>query len=336
MEKVSKKAPGIPDLTKIKSPTVSSDTTWTLNIQEHYAQKDGKHYDIRLSPQGSDEAYSWASRYPLPNPNQKVRVYEQPTHTRSYLGFQGRIPAPEYGAGSVKSILLTDVHILESSPNKILFNIYKGSDVQRYALIRTSSNEWVLSNYTTTTESKINKLIPDFKPKYKQADPNELHISKRHEVLAPKIDGAHNTIIIRPDKRLDVYSHRLSKNKKERIDHTYKTQLYKIKGPKELGTTIVRAELYIPKAPAEVTSGLLNSNTWKARETLKRHNTQIKSMVFDIETFKGKDVSKEPYSRKLEYLKEISKSIPELEMPELASTPQQKHRHHQEGSTGLC
>lgn len=51
-------APGIPSRKDYGSIPRAQNTTWTLNIQRHDADKAGLHYDIRLNPPGSQEAYS--------------------------------------------------------------------------------------------------------------------------------------------------------------------------------------------------------------------------------------------------------------------------------------
>lgn len=81
-------------------------------------------------------------------------------------------------------------------------------------------------------------------------------------LFSPKIDGAHNIISLRPGKPIETYSYRRSvRSPERRIDHTYKTDLYKIRSPKELGETILRAEMFIPNQSPQVISGVLNSNT---------------------------------------------------------------------------
>jgi len=327
---------GIPDITKAEKVPKGNYEAWTFNIQRHTAKRAGDHFDFRLSPPGSGKAYSWASRNPLPNPGGKIMLVEQPTHESSYLGFSGKIPKGEYGAGDVTSILLDKVEVLESSPDRITFNIYSGNDVQRFILKRTSGSgkgaQWLLYNHSVTTDSKVNALIPDYKPGYKEVPYKDVSITRKTEILAPKLDGAHNTILLRPDKRIDVYSYRLRKNRPTRIDHSFKTDLYKQRAPKALGTTVVRAELYLPKAisplaetgTSETVSGILNSNTWKAREKLRTLNAKLKPIIFDVVRYKGKLVEDAPYARKLEILKEVAEAIPELSLPELAITPKDK------------
>ncbi|KKM21011.1 hypothetical protein LCGC14_1639780, partial [marine sediment metagenome] len=308
---------GIPNIKRFQNIPSSFESRWTGNVQYHQAKKAGPHYDLRLSPPGSSDAFSWAVRN-FPGPGQKTLAVEQPTHEASYMGFEGEIETG-YGAGKITSIFLDKIDVLESSSDKILFNMYRGQTVSRYMLKKTSDKNWLLYNYTGQTGEDV----PDYKPSYKSIKVNALRIGKGDEVWAPKIDGAHNTVVIRPDKRLDVYSYRLSKKTGEQIDHTYKTDLYKIRGPRQLGNTIVRTELYIPGQDSATIGGVLNAGTWRSREKQKTVG-KLKSMIMDLVKFKGRNVEKSPYREKLKMLEEISEQIPELDMPPLAKTRQEK------------
>jgi hypothetical protein len=308
---------GIPDRNRFSSIPSTTNSGWDGNIQFHQAKKAGPHYDLRLNPPGSSDALSWAVRK-LPEPGQKTLAVEQPTHESSYMGWEGSIESG-YGAGTVTSMFFDKVEVLESKPDKILFNIYKGQSVDRYMLMKTGGKDWLLYNYTGQTGEKV----PDYKPHYKSIKLDELKTDYKDEVWAPKIDGAHNTVLIRPGKRLDVYSYRTSKKSGGPIDHSYRTDLYKAKGPVDLGTTIVRTELYIPGKDSSTIGGVLNSNVWKSRDSQSQVG-KLKPAMFDVVKFKGKFVEDRPYKEKLEMLKEISMKVPELEMPPLAYTQQEK------------
>lgn len=314
---------GIPNI-RLFSPAPDTSVegeTWRLNIQEHVADKAGLHYDLRLNPTGSGDALSWAVRTTgLPSPGQKVLAVEQPTHAKSYMGWSGKIPEG-YGAGEVKSIIDDQVEILKSSPDQIEFVMHSSQIPQRFMLKRTSGRDWLFYNYTATDS---NKLIPDYKPSYQEISMGDVHTIDENEVLSPKIDGAHNTIILRPEKRIDLYSYRKSKRSNERIDHSYKTDFYKIRSPKDLGTTVLRGELYMPGQSATTIAGVLNSNTLKAREKQKELGTPLRVMAFDVVTFKNKNVENAPYRDKLDMLREVNSYLPEIELPELAYTPDQK------------
>jgi len=120
----------------------------------------------------------------------------------------------------------------------------------------------MLYNYTPTKESKIYKDVPDYKRSYKSIEPERLTLntSRQDEAFAPKLDGAHNLVVLRPNKRPDVFSYRNSVRGPERIDHTFKTNLYKQTSPKELGDTILRSELFIPGGKGNDTARILNSS----------------------------------------------------------------------------
>jgi hypothetical protein len=310
---------GIPDRSHFEPIPKANNSLWTLNIQHHLARRAGPHFDIRLGD-GSSHAFSWASRR-LPASGEKVLAVEQPTHTAEYMGFSGEI-AEGYGAGTVKSQILEKVEVLDAKPDKITFNRYKGGSVERYALIRTNGKEWVFYNYTTT---EANRTIPDSKPKYKEVSFVNVDTEDSNQVIAPKIDGAHNTFILRPGKRVDVYSYRKSRKSDNRIDHSYRTDLYKVTSPKELGNTVVRGELFIPKTESHVTGGVLNANVFKSREKQKTVG-KLDNVIFDVVKYKGKDVEDRPYSDKLEMLKKIHALVPALKLPELATTSKAKKK----------
>ena len=308
---------GIPDRNRFASVPSTSISRWTGSVQHHKAKKAGPHYDLRLQPPGTSDALSWAVRN-FPGPGQKTLAVEQPTHEASYMSYEGKIESG-YGAGEVTNMFLDKIDVLESGTDKILFNMYRGQSVSRYMLKRTGEKNWLLYNYTGQTGEQV----PDYKPKYKSIKLDSLKINRGDEVWAPKVDGAHNTVLIRPEKRLDVYSFRRSKKSGGRIDHTYKTDLYKIRGPRQLGNTVVRTELYIPGQSSAVIGGVLNAGTWKSREKQERLG-KLKPMVIDVVRFKGKNVEKSPYRDKIKMLEEISEQVPELEMPPLARTKQEK------------
>lgn len=321
---------GIPDITRIRAiPELpNSGERWRLNIQEHRADRAGLHYDLRLNPPGSTHAHSWAVRGGLPTPGGKTLAVMQPTHHESYMGWSGTLKSG-YGAGEVRSIIDESVRILNANDDQINFVRTDASGMpMRFLLKRVGDRNWLLYNYTNTTPTE---LIPDYKPKYREIRLDEVKSDREDEVLAPKIDGAHNAIVLRPDKRVDVYSYRRSMKQKDPntqapsgiIDHTYKTNLYKIRSPRELGNTVVRAELFIPGRPASQISGVLNSGTEKALQTQSEIGS-LRTMIFDVDKYKGTDVSRLPYAQKFRILSEINQAIPELALPTLARTQQEK------------
>ena len=85
----------------------------------------------------------------------------------------------------------------------------------------------------------------------------------------------------------------------------------------------MRGELYIPGQESTTVGGVLNANTWKSREDQKSKG-KLDNVIFDIDKFDGKDVTKEPYKKKIGFLKKLEQWIPQLKTPEFAYTQQEK------------
>ena len=327
MNLLAEYAPGIPSRANKEVPRISEPQDWRMAIQKHTANRAGVHYDLRIIDDKTGKAYSWALRYLPNNPGDKVLAKLQPTHTAEYATWSGKIDSG-YGAGNVKLFDQDKIEVTKADLEHITFNVYKSNgDTERYALINTGNDNWLFHNTTPTRITRPE--IPDTKPSYKSIAIDKLDPNDRNQIWAPKIDGALNAFLLRKDKAVEVYSYRPSvKSKVKLIDHTYRLPYYKTKMPKAFrGKTVVLGEVFARDRdgnvlPATDTSARLLSNVWRSRDLQK--TAPLDNIVYNVLRYQGKDVSKKPYSEKLEILKRITQSMPQLKMPPLAQTPEQK------------
>lgn len=320
-------APGIPSKRIKEVPRISEPQEWRRAIQLHHANRAGVHYDLRIVDDKTGKAYSWAVRNLPTNPGDKTLAKLQPTHTSTYSTWSGTI-AEGYGAGTVKLFSEDKIEVLKADLDHLTFNVYKSNgDTERYALINTGDDNWLFHNVTPTRKSR--PQLPEGKPTYKSTDITALDPNNPNQIWAPKIDGALNAFLLRKGKNIESYSYRTSaKGADKLIDHTYRLPHYKTPSPMNLpGNTVVLGEVFATdeegKAmPVVETTSRLLSNVWRSRELQKKGPLQTR--IFNILTYKGKDVADRPYADKLTMLKNIAASVPNMQLPPLAFTPEQK------------
>jgi hypothetical protein len=344
-------APGIPTERSIK-PVPRVKTTrpevWGLTVQEHAAERAGAHADLRLVDKRG-RAHSWAiPKGSLPKPGEKVKVLQQPTHTREYAEREGEFTIPKgvYGAGRVRAHGIQPVEVVRSQPGLLRFNLYGGAREgnQEYALVKTEKGS-LLHNISATAERGVRGTggheIPSAKPKYREVKTERVRFDDPNEVHQAKVDGAHVTFHLRADKPVKVFSYRPTERATGVLEHTHKLPAYrKLKTPPSLAGTVLRGELYGAKTrsgkalPAELTGGLLNASVWKSRERQKELGAELRPVVFDVVRYKGRDVSEAPYERKLQILREVQHKQPRLRLPPTAETPEEKRRLFQRIESG--
>jgi len=133
-------APGIPE-ERITSPIpTTNNNLWSYSIQEHVADRAGKHYDFRLGDEKAGVAYSWAIRH-WPEIGEKRLAVRQPDHTLKYMNWSGNIQEG-YGRGNVKLKEAGEAEIREASKNKINFIL----NDNKYSLIKTKNDKWLILN----------------------------------------------------------------------------------------------------------------------------------------------------------------------------------------------
>lgn len=324
IKKVAMFAPGLPSKERISSVPVVKDQQVDYVIQEHKAKKAGLHYDFRIALQG--KALSWATKKLFPTqPGSSIALFRQPDHTVEYMSFSGTLPEG-YGAGSVRVMEKGKVGVVESDPRKIRFVITTKKGNNEYLLINTNSDTWLLKNVSLSK----NKGIPDSKPSYKEISPKSIPNSLMSEnyYMQPKIDGAHNTFLISPNKPIKVVSYR--EGRTGTIDHTRRLLgLEDVRGHPELGNIVLRGEIYAEKnrkaIDAARVGGLLNSSIAKSLHAQGSKNIPLKSVIFDVASVGGKDYTNESYDKKLEILKNVESKYPGLfSVPKTVDTSKAK------------
>ncbi len=334
-------APGIPTARNIDLlPTVGKPQTWTLAIQRHLADRAGEHLDLRLIDPATGKAHSWAlPKARLPEPGQSVLAVQQPTHTEDYArNFGLRKPqkiTSGYGKGTVSIEHLSDADVFHSKPEtegtRVRFNIYKGTHPEEYAIVRTSSGADLLVN-KTLNRARLSHLPLGSKPKLREKAHTALDVNDTSEIMMPKLDGAHTLIDLAATGKIPrLFSYRLGQRAATGvIEHTHKApSLLEQKVPKGLAGTILRAETIgvdreTGKAiAAKDLAGLLNSNVNLSRQKQKELGIEIKPVVFDIDKYRGRDVSNKSFTERHNLIREIASQM-KLDFVELARTAKEK------------
>jgi len=147
-------APGIPATKITHDLPALKDVNWTMSVQHHDAVKAGPHWDLRLVDPDTGYAHSWAvpkAKFPEAGGPPLLAVHT-PTHTSEYaLSFGERGPdqiSTGYGRGSVEIKHKEKVNILSSGPDSLKFERVDGKEKERYALVRTNKDKWLMRNIT--------------------------------------------------------------------------------------------------------------------------------------------------------------------------------------------
>ena len=331
--KVAQKAVGIPDRSKYVPPPEIQDTrTFQFTRHDHTAERAGFHHDVRLADPRTGLTYNWAAKK-WPEPGRGTYAIPQPLHDYSYMKFEGRIPAGEYGAGEVRLGRHEPAEIVSSSPERVEFNLYKGRTPEQFVLRKLDEQRWVLNNVTPFRGGgPWSSLVPSDKPKYREGSTDKINFADPDEVLQAKIDGAHSILALRAGKPMKVFSYRVAKSTPTKLlEHTHKIPGWdKNVVPEELDGTVLRGETYAVDEKGRALKekdigGILNTNTLASREKQKSKG-HLRTAVFDVVKYQGKDVTKLPYAERLEILKEVVGKIPGLHLPPMAYSPEEKQK----------
>ena len=324
LKKLGFYAVGIPERSKYTAMRTTKDPEmWAAVLHSHNAIQAGHHMDLRLHDPETNIVYSFVVQR-MPNPGEKALAIRQQDHDKSSMEFTGTIPKGQYGAGTMSKVFDKPIEVTKSETGKLSFVIHNAGTPERYTLLKAfDGNNWLLVNHTPT---RTTRTVPLEKPKYPEIKPDSIDINNKDEVMAPKLDGAHNIFVIRKNKPIESFSYRKSKKGDRLIDHTYKTDLYRVIGEEN---AVVRGEFTGerndrtgPLTNSEV-AGMLNSSTLKSRE-LQQQKGNLVPYIFDIDSYGGKDTRNLNYKDKLMILNNIAIKYPNFKLPPIAHTPDEK------------
>jgi len=321
-------AVGLPIKGKVTAvPQVLSPAVWQLGIQEHVADRAGRHYDLRLVDPATGIAHSWAiPKGALPRPGGRVLAVQQSDHRKDYVGFSGTIEAG-YGKGTVKSLLNSTADVIYAAEDRVRFNIHDGVHTVELLMVRAKAGDWVLINTTLQRDP----ILPADKPPYKSTDVEKIDVNNKNEILQPKYDGAHVLVHLRPGRQVRVSSYRTTNRPSGIIDHTWKIDgLAGVYFPRGVKQTLLRGELVAvdkegAALPPNKIAGILNSGVLKSREEQSRLGVALKVFVYDSIMMDGRRVAGLPYEDKLYDLEAISGVLPpQIRVAAVAHTAESK------------
>ena len=321
-------APGIPSRERKKAiPSAKKPRDWFLAEQEHRARRAGKHSDLRLFD--GQTALSWALRKGLPEPGQSHLAIRQPDHDPAYMMYEGLIKA-RYGQGRVKLKRSGAVRVRNSSPEKINFAYLGAKNPSEFTMVRTPKygpDHWLLMNRTPTLKSRPD--IRTDKLKLKESPVTDIgHYMGREYAFSSKIDGGQVTVNF--GKNVEVFSH-MPSTSGQLINHSYVTGADKIKAPKSLDGTQVRAEVYAVKGgkvlPIQELGSLMNSAPEKALRRMREEGITLRLAPLQVLKHKGKPMEAHGYKKHQELLRSIVKAMPSnWKMPDVAYTKGKKEK----------
>lgn len=256
-----------------------------LVVQRHHAKRAGIHRDIRITMPGSNRSISFATKAEIDG-FRKTTWVRTPDHDSNFSDIpDGYKIEAGYGQGYYEKELDAPIDIIESGPHKI--NFWLGAD--KYSIRLDNDNKWF-----AIRQPAEDLQLDLVKHRYKTG-----FEVKPGAIVSRKVDGSHEIIRI-SGKTARLYSHRQSLKNGYQIEHTAKLpQLRDLVNP--FSKTELHGELYHPDGANKLAS-LLNSSPANAREG---GSEDCRLALFDIKTWKGKDISDLPYSMRRVYLQKV-------------------------------
>jgi bifunctional non-homologous end joining protein LigD len=266
-------------------------------VQEHSARR--LHWDLRLERDGV--APSWAIPNGIPrDPGENRKAVHTEDHPLEYLGFEGEIPAGEYGAGTMRIWDSGTYECVKWEEGKVVVD-FAGERVRgKYALFRAGKQEkdWMIHRIDPPAEQADpfpDSIVP------MAASAGGLPDDAAGWGVEVKWEGERTIAYCRPGRV------RLVDRELEDVSATF-PEVRRL--ARQLGArdAVLDGELVVFDEDGRPNGERLRKRLGPAAEStirrrLKSHPATY--VIFDLLYLDGKDLIDEPYSRRRQLLEEL-------------------------------
>lgn len=139
-----------PDGESNGEPDGETDDACRFVVHEHYATS--HHFDLRLEREGT--LWSWAlPKGPPIDPSRNRLAVRVDDHDLDHIDFVDPTPVPGVDGAIAKSIWDSGTYrVVRSTDTKLVIDIDGTRLTERFALIHTGGNNWIMHMMTTTPE----------------------------------------------------------------------------------------------------------------------------------------------------------------------------------------
>ncbi|MBS1880276.1 MAG: non-homologous end-joining DNA ligase [Actinobacteria bacterium] len=263
-------------------------------VQEHSARR--LHWDLRLEHDGV--AASWAIPNGIPmDPKQNRKAIRTEDHPLEYLGWEGEIPAGEYGAGTMR-VWDSGTYELEKWTDGKVMAAFAGERVRgRYAIFRAgeSDRDWMIHRIDPP-ERELDPFPEAVVPMLAKLAP--LPSDDRDWAVEVKWDGVRAIAYCRPG-RLELQTRNLNT-----VTASY-PEVRRLS--RQLGSrdAVLDGELVAFDEAGRPSFERLQQRIHRTEEAVVRRRTRshpVTYVIFDLLHLDGRNLMEEPYGARRELL----------------------------------
>jgi bifunctional non-homologous end joining protein LigD len=275
-------------------------------VQEHSARR--LHWDLRLEHEGV--AASWAIPNGIPSdPSENRKAVHTEDHPLSYLEFEGKIPAGEYGAGSMRIWDRGTYECHKWEEKKVIVSFAGQRVTGKYALFQAGSEkDWMIHRMDPPEEPRDSfpdGVVPML------AKLLELPASDEGWAVEVKWDGVRAIAYCRPG-RLELQTRNL------RAVTSQYPEVRRLSRQIGARDVVLDGELVAFDENGLPSFEHLQQRIHQISESVVRRRMQshpVTYVIFDLLYLDGKDLMAEPYARRRELLEGLELDGPSWQTP---------------------